>query len=144
MDKIIYPKEINIYEVGPRDGLQNEKTMIPLEVKVDLINRLSLCNLKEIEIGAFVSSKWVPQMKDSIIIDNQIKKKSNVSYPILVPNLKGLEIAIENKVSIIIIFLILSPYCSSFCHSDITYNDWCCSSFQWFYFVLRGRYTPQS
>ena len=69
-----FPSKVNLYEVGPRDGLQNEKEIIPTDVKVNLINKLINCNFKEIEIGSFVSPKWVPQMADSEIIIDKIKK----------------------------------------------------------------------
>ena len=89
------PKKVNIREVGPRDGLQNEKTLIPLKIKTALINRLSDCSFKYIETGALVSPTWVPQMKDSENLYKLIKKKPNVSYPFLVPNVKGLLRALE-------------------------------------------------
>ena len=91
------PKKVSIYEVGPRDGLQNEKVSISTNTKVELINRLTKCNFKNIEIGSFVSPKWVPQMADSDKVFDLIKKSDRTIYPILTPNLKGLEKAIEKK-----------------------------------------------
>lgn len=91
-------------EVGPRDGLQNEKVVIPTSVKVDFINRLTASGLQTIEAGAFVHPKWVPQMADAAEVYEQIDKKAGVDYPVLVPNLKGLERAVESGVTSIAIF----------------------------------------
>ncbi len=99
-----FPSKINIYEVGPRDGLQNEKKVIPTAVKIDFIDRLVQCNFKNIEIGSFVSPKWVPQMADSDLIIDRIKKNHDVSFPVLTPNLKGLQKAIEKKADTICVF----------------------------------------
>jgi len=89
------PKQVRIVDVGPRDGLQNEKQIVPLDVKLELIERLADAGLKTIEAGAFVSPKWVPQMADTAELFQQIDKRSGISYPILVPNLKGMEKAVE-------------------------------------------------
>lgn len=89
------PNFIKIVEVGPRDGLQNEKTIIPTNVKVDFINQLSLTGLRSIEATSFVSPKWVPQMADNFEVFTTIKKEKHIDYPVLVPNLFGLEKAIE-------------------------------------------------
>lgn len=83
--------KVKIVEVGPRDGLQNEKQIVPTEAKVKLINDLSDAGLSVVEAGSFVSPKWVPQMADSAEIMQQIKRKAGVSYPVLTPNLKGFE-----------------------------------------------------
>jgi isopropylmalate/homocitrate/citramalate synthase len=88
------PKSVKLVEVGPRDGLQNEKTVVPTAVKVELINRLSKTRLKVIEAGSFVSPKWVPQMADTAEVLARIDRASGVSYPVLVPNLKGFEAAL--------------------------------------------------
>ena len=98
------PKNISIYEVGPRDGLQNEKINISLENKIKFINLLTSCNYANIEIGSLVSSKWVPQMKNSEVVFNKINKNKNTNYPLLVPNLKGLNNAINNNVKNICVF----------------------------------------
>ncbi|KAG8875145.1 hypothetical protein FRB97_005379 [Tulasnella sp. 331] len=82
---------VRIVEVGPRDGLQNEKTIVPTSVKVDLINRLSRSGLSVIESGSFVSPKWVPQMAGTADVLKQITHMSDIRYPVLVPNAKGLE-----------------------------------------------------
>ena len=88
------PNRVKIVEVGPRDGLQNEKTIVPLAVKVELIDRLSDTGLPMIESGAFVSPKWVPQMADTAAVLSRIHRRPGVRYPVLVPNMKGLEAAL--------------------------------------------------
>lgn len=90
-----FPKEVKIVEVGPRDGLQNEKAIVPSEVKIQLINMLSESGLQAIEATSFVSPKWVPQMADHINIMHGIKRFPNVSYPVLTPNLTGFQKAVE-------------------------------------------------
>jgi len=99
-----YPKTVKIVEMGPRDGLQNEKQTVPLEVKLHLISRLMEAGLKNIEVGAFVSPKWVPQMADTADLFLKLPQNQNVSYPVLVPNLKGLDKAIEVGAQEIAIF----------------------------------------
>ena len=95
---------VKIVEVGARDGLQNEKVTIPTEVKVEYITALADAGLRVIEAGAFVSPKWVPQMADTAEVYRNIPKDPGVEYPVLVPNLKGLERAIEAGVKSIAIF----------------------------------------
>ena len=102
------PKKVHIYEVGPRDGLQNEKKIIPTNIKVKLINKLSECNFKNIEVGSFVSPRWVPQMADSNKVLERIKKRQGIKYPVLTPNLKGFQDAIKNKVDTICVFVTAS------------------------------------
>ncbi|KAK1135448.1 hypothetical protein K0M31_000043 [Melipona bicolor] len=99
---------VKVVEVGPRDGLQNERNIVPTEVKVEFINKLSNSGLKNIEVTSFVSPKWVPQMADSAQIYQKINKKPNVSYSVLVPNMKGLEDAMKVNVREIAIFLAAS------------------------------------
>jgi len=82
---------VRIVEVGPRDGLQNEKTIISVSDKISLINRLSACGFKTVEATSFVSPKWVPQLADAAEVFTGIEKYSGVSYPVLVPNLQGYE-----------------------------------------------------
>ena len=89
------PGKVKIVEMGPRDGLQNEKKTIPTEIKVELIDRLSDTGLSAIEATAFVSPKWVPQMADNAEVMAKIRRKSGISYPVLVPNIKGFEAAVE-------------------------------------------------
>ena len=86
---------VRIVEVGARDGLQNEKTLLPAEVKIALIDRLSSTGLKTIEATSFVSPKWVPQLADAAEVFTGIRKVPGVSYPVLVPNLQGYERARE-------------------------------------------------
>ncbi len=88
------PKRIKMVEVGPRDGLQNEPIIVPTEVKIELINRLSATGLAAIEGASFVSPKWMPQMANSAAVMQGIKRLPGVSYPVLVPNLQGLKDAI--------------------------------------------------
>ncbi|HWP31345.1 MAG TPA: hydroxymethylglutaryl-CoA lyase [Fimbriimonadales bacterium] len=97
-------EKIRIVEVGPRDGLQNEPNIIPTDVKVAFIDALSEAGFEEIEAGAFVSPKWVPQMADSDEVFRRIRRKQGVRYSALVPNEKGLERALEVKVDKIAVF----------------------------------------
>ena len=85
---------IRIVEVGPRDGLQNEPREVPTAVKVELIERLADAGLPAVEATAFVSPKWVPQMADNAAVMAGIRRKPGVAYPVLVPNMQGLEAAI--------------------------------------------------
>src|SRR5258708_12754012 len=95
---------VKVVEVGPRDGLQNEKVTSPTEAKIDYITALGDAGLRVIEAGAFVSPKWVPQMADTAEVYRNIPKDPGVEYPVLVPNIKGLERAIEARVTSIAIF----------------------------------------
>jgi hydroxymethylglutaryl-CoA lyase len=92
-----YPKRVKMVEVGPRDGLQNEPGAVPADVKVELIDRLSGAGFQAVEAGSFVSPKWVPQMADTAEVMVRIRRKPGVTYPVLVPNLKGLEAALAAK-----------------------------------------------
>lgn len=98
------PSSVRIYEVGPRDGLQNEKTILPAAVKIELIDRLSETGLKQIEATSFVSPKWIPQMGDAAEVMAGINRKEGVTYPVLVPNEKGMEAALAAGVTEIAIF----------------------------------------
>lgn len=91
---IQYPESVKIVEVGPRDGLQNEKAIIETSDKIELINRLSLTGLSVVEATSFVSPKWVPQMSDNKDVMAGIKRNDKVSYPVLTPNMKGFEAAL--------------------------------------------------
>jgi isopropylmalate/homocitrate/citramalate synthase len=95
---------VHIVEVGPRDGLQNEKVTIPTAAKIDYITALADAGLTTIEAGAFVSPKWVPQMADTAEVYRNIPKDPGVDYPVLVPNMRGLDRAIEADVKSIAIF----------------------------------------
>jgi len=98
------PSQVKIVEVGPRDGLQNEKEIIPVEVKVELINRLTAAGFPNIEAASFVSPKWVPQMATSSEVMQQIERKSGVIYSALVPNMQGLEAALAAQADEVVIF----------------------------------------
>ncbi len=87
------PDKVKLVEVGPRDGLQNESVQLPVSVKIELIDRLGRAGLQVIEAGSFTSPKWVPQMADSGEVMRQLRHLPGVRYPVLVPNLKGLELA---------------------------------------------------
>ncbi len=98
------PKFVKLVEVGPRDGLQNEKSMVTTSDKVELVNRLSDAGLLAVEAGSFVSPKWVPQMGDSSDVLSQITRKEGVSYPCLTPNMRGFETAMAVGVKEVAIF----------------------------------------
>ena len=98
------PEKIQIVEVGPRDGLQNEKEWVPTETKISLIEKLANAGLTKIEATSFVSPKWVPQLKDAHEVFTGIKRISDVSYPVLTPNMKGFERALEADAKEIAVF----------------------------------------
>jgi len=87
------PDRVRIVEVGPRDGLQNEKGEVPTAIKLELIERLADAGIRSVEATAFVSPKWIPQMADHTEVLERIRRKPGVSYPVLTPNLKGFEAA---------------------------------------------------
>ena len=90
------PNSVRIVEVGPRDGLQNEKVHVPTGVKLEFIKRLADSGLQNIEATSFVSPKWVPQMGDHIEIMKALsKKRDQISYSVLTPNIKGLRTALD-------------------------------------------------
>ena len=84
---------VSLVEVGPRDGLQNEKQSVSTRTKIDLIEKLAGCGFRYVEAGAYVSPKWVPQMATTDEVMAEIKRQVGVSYPVLTPNLKGFEMA---------------------------------------------------
>ncbi|KAK7904827.1 hypothetical protein WMY93_017434 [Mugilogobius chulae] len=98
------PEKVKIVEVGPRDGLQNEKTIVPTETKIHLIDMLSEAGLSVVEATSFVSPKWVPQMADQMEVMKGIFRKSGVTYPVLTPNLKGFQAAMKAGASEVAIF----------------------------------------
>lgn len=98
------PTSVKIIEVGPRDGLQNERDTISAEVKIALINQLSDAGFKNIEVAAFVSPKWVPQMATSAEVMAGIKRNAGIIYSALVPNIKGLESALAAGADEVVIF----------------------------------------
>ncbi len=91
-----YPKQLEIFEVGPRDGLQNEKKFVPTESKLELIEKLIDAGCQKIELTSFVSPKWVPQMKDAKEVVAAIGERKGILLNALIPNMKGLELAIES------------------------------------------------
>ncbi|WP_445945405.1 hydroxymethylglutaryl-CoA lyase [Shewanella sp.] len=109
------PSKVSIFEVGARDGLQNEAS-VPTEAKIALIEQLADAGVKRIEAASFVSPKWVPQMADSSAVLNGIKRKQGVVYSALTPNLKGLELAIAAGADEVAIFGAASQ---SFSHKNI-------------------------
>jgi len=99
-----FPKRVRIVEVGPRDGLQNEPQSVATAVKVELIERLADAGLPAIEATAFVSPKWVPQMADHSEVLKTLRRKPGVSYPVLVPNMRGFEAAVAAGAEEIAVF----------------------------------------
>ncbi|RYX90526.1 MAG: hydroxymethylglutaryl-CoA lyase [Comamonadaceae bacterium] len=89
------PTQVKLVDVGPRDGLQNEKQPVPAAVKIQLVHMLQDAGLKEIEVTSFVSPKWVPQMGDNAEVMAGIRRKPGVRYSVLVPNMKGFEAAMS-------------------------------------------------
>nr|AID66661.1 desaturase [Agrotis segetum] len=96
--------QIRIYEVGPRDGLQNESKFVPTEIKIELINKLAAAGIKDIESASFVSPKWVKQMSDGVDVMKNVPRAPGVNYPVLVPNLKGYDTAKQCNVEEVAIF----------------------------------------
>ena len=98
------PTKVKLVDVGPRDGLQNEKQPVPAAVKIELVHRLQAAGLTEIEVTSFVSPKWVPQMADNAEVMAGIARKPGVRYSVLTPNLKGFEAALPSKPDEIVVF----------------------------------------
>jgi hydroxymethylglutaryl-CoA lyase len=101
---LFLPKKVKIVEVGPRDGLQNEKSFVDDAIKISLINQLSAAGFSNIESAAFVSPKWIPQMAGSELVMKGISRRPGVIYSVLVPNMQGLDKALEAKADEIVIF----------------------------------------
>ena len=99
-----YPTRVKLIDVGPRDGLQNEKMPVPAEVKVALVQRLQDAGLQEIEVTSYVSPKWVPQMADNHAVMAGIERRPGVRYSVLTPNLKGFEAALPDRPDEIVVF----------------------------------------
>ena len=97
-------EQVRIVEMGPRDGLQNEKQSIPLATKLELIDRLADAGLREIEATSFVSPKWVPQMADHDALMRALKRRPGVAYPVLTPNLQGFEAAVAAGADYVAVF----------------------------------------
>jgi hydroxymethylglutaryl-CoA lyase len=104
MSSMNYPEKVKIVDVGPRDGLQNEKQPVPAEVKIGLVHRLQDAGLNEIEVSSFVSPKWVPQMADAAEVMAGIERKPGVRYSVLTPNMKGFEAAVASRPDEIVVF----------------------------------------
>ena len=98
------PRRVAIVEVGPRDGLQNEKSPITTDMRIELCDRLTDAGFPNIEAGSFVSPKWVPQMADTAELMRRIRRKPGVTYSVLTPNMKGFEGALEAKADEVVIF----------------------------------------
>ena len=99
-----YPTQVRLIDVGPRDGLQNEKQPVPAAIKIELVQRLQEAGLKEIEVTSFVSPKWVPQMADNVDVMAGIERKAGVRYSVLTPNLQGYEAAVKTRPDEIVVF----------------------------------------
>ncbi|MEW9585399.1 hydroxymethylglutaryl-CoA lyase [Paraburkholderia sp. DGU8] len=97
-------EQVRIVEVGPRDGLQNEKQNVATAVKLELIERLATAGLRDIEVTSFVSPKWVPQMADHVDVMRGLQRRQDVNYPVLTPNLKGFEAAVAEGAKQVAVF----------------------------------------
>jgi len=98
------PSRVKLVDVGPRDGLQNEKAPVPAAVKVELVHRLQAAGLKEIEVTSFVSPKWVPQMADAAQVMAGLTRRPGVRYSVLTPNLQGFEAALASNPDEVVVF----------------------------------------
>ncbi len=98
------PTRVRLIDVGPRDGLQNEKQPVPAAVKIELVQRLQAAGLREIEVTSYVSPKWVPQMADNHEVMAGITRQAGVRYSVLTPNLKGFEAALADRPDEIVVF----------------------------------------
>jgi hydroxymethylglutaryl-CoA lyase len=110
------PRRVALVEVGARDGLQNEKSPVSTDVRVALCDRLSDAGFPNVEAGAFVSPKWVPQMADSAELMRRIRRRSGVTYSVLTPNMQGFAAALEAKADEVVIF---SAASEAFAHRNI-------------------------
>lgn len=99
-----FPSKVKLVDVGPRDGLQNEKQPVAAAVKIELVHRLQAAGLRDIEVTSFVSPKWVPQMADNAEVMAGIQRKSGVRYSVLTPNLQGFEAALKSRPDEIVVF----------------------------------------
>src|SRR6476620_1722602 len=98
------PSRVALVDVGPRDGLQNEKQTVDAAVKIELVHMLQDAGLRDIEVTSFVSPKWVPQMADNAEVMAGIERKPGVRYSVLTPNLKGFEAASASRPDEIVVF----------------------------------------
>jgi hydroxymethylglutaryl-CoA lyase len=99
-----YPTQVKLVDVGPRDGLQNEKQPVPTEVKIQLVHMLQDAGLTEIEVTSFVSPKWVPQMADNAQVMAGVQRKAGVRYSVLIPNMQGFDAALASRPDEIVVF----------------------------------------
>ncbi len=99
-----YPTKVKLVDVGPRDGLQNEKQPVPADIKIALVHKLQDAGLKEIEVTSFVSPKWVPQMADNAQVMAGITRQPGVRYSVLTPNMQGFEAAVKSQPDEIVVF----------------------------------------
>jgi hydroxymethylglutaryl-CoA lyase len=110
------PSRVKLVDVGPRDGLQNEKQTVPAAVKIDLVHRLQEAGLTDIEVTSFVSPKWVPQMADNAQVMAGVQRKAGVRYSVLTPNMQGFQAALQSKPDEIVVFAAASE---AFSHKNI-------------------------
>jgi hydroxymethylglutaryl-CoA lyase len=110
------PSRVKLVDVGPRDGLQNEKQTVPASVKIELVHRLQAAGLTDIEVTSFVSPKWVPQMADNAQVMAGIQRKTGVRYSVLTPNMQGFQAALQSKPDEIVVFAAASE---AFSHKNI-------------------------
>lgn len=101
---MVLPQTVKLVEVGPRDGLQNEKDTIPADIKIELVDRLTAAGFPNIEAASFVSPKWVPQMATSAEVMARIARRPGTIYSVLVPNMKGFEAAVAARADEVVIF----------------------------------------
>ena len=105
MSDFQWQDKVSVFEVGPRDGLQNIETFIPTDRKVELIDRLTNAGCRRIEVSSFVHPAWVPQLRDAVEVFERISRKAGVTYSALIPNLKGLERALASDVDEVVTIL---------------------------------------
>ena len=110
------PSRVKLVDVGPRDGLQNEKQPVPAATKIALVHMLQAAGLREIEVTSFVSPKWVPQMADNAEVMAGIQRQAGVRYSVLTPNLQGFEAAVKSRPDEIVVFGAASE---AFSHKNI-------------------------
>jgi hydroxymethylglutaryl-CoA lyase len=110
------PSRVKLVDVGPRDGLQNEKQTVPAAIKIELVHRLQQAGLTEIEVTSFVSPKWVPQMADNAQVMAGIQRQAGVRYSVLTPNMQGYQAAVQTKPNEIVVFAAASE---AFSHKNI-------------------------
>ena len=116
LNRFLLSNFVKVVEVGPRDGLQNVKTIVPTDTKVELINQLTKCGFKSVESTSFVSPTWVPQLADGKVVMEKITRHPDTVYSVLVPNLKGFQNALTCNINEIGIFTAASE---SFCNKNI-------------------------